>query len=153
MKKLAIFAVIAIFACSSGTALSQESKDKPMPHSMKGYLVDHMCATNMVKKGPEEAMLKAAKHTRSCALDETCMESGYGIMSQGKWYKFDDKGNKEALALLQKTKSKNDIMVEVTGLHKGDTFDVKTIKQVKDDTKYKPKEETKKSDMKMDDMK
>ena len=151
MKKLTILAVFAVFMCSGASLLSQETKEQPAVKSMKGYLVDQMCAKNMVKKGPEEAMMKAAKHTKSCALDESCEESGYGLISEGKWFKFDDKGNKQAVALLNKTERKNDIMVEVKGNHDGETFNVTSIKEVPDNSKYKPKEE-KKSDTKTDSM-
>jgi metallophosphoesterase superfamily enzyme len=52
-------------------------------------------------------------------------------MSTGVFYKFDDKGDKQALALMKKTKKKNEIMVAVTGTHDGDILKVTSIKEVK----------------------
>jgi hypothetical protein len=104
----------------------------------------------MVKKSPEEAMAKAAKHTKSCALEESCMESGYGLISEGKWYKFDDAGDKLALAWLKKTDKKNDLMVEVSGTHDGDILKVASLKEVKASSM---KKEMKHEEMKKDEMK
>ena len=112
-------------------SVAQEKMDKATSHTMKGYLVDKMCAIGMAKKAPDEAMAKAAKHTKSCALEESCQESGFGLMSDGIWYKFDDNGDKQALALLNKTEKKTEIMVAVTGTHDGDILKVTSIKEVK----------------------
>ena len=150
MKKLTILALLSIFALTSTSTLAQEKKEKPMSHGMKGYLVDKMCATGMVKKGPEEAMAKAAKHTKSCALEESCVESGFGLISEGKWYKFDDAGDKEALAWLKKTEKKSELMVEVTGTHDGDLFKVTSLQETK---KGGMKKETKHEEMKKDETK
>ena len=109
-----------------------------------------MCATGMVKKSPEEAMAKAAKHTTSCALEESCMESGFGLISEGMWYKFDDAGDKQALAWLKKTDKKNDLMVEVSGTHDGDIIMVASLKEVKASSM---KKEMKHEEMKKDEMK
>jgi hypothetical protein len=148
MKKLTILALLSCFVLTS--VLAQEKKEKPMSHSMKGYLVDKMCATGMVKKSPEEAMAKAAKHTTSCALEESCMESGFGLISEGEWYKFDDAGDKQALAWLKKTDKKNDLMVEVSGTHDGDIIMVASLKEVKASSM---KKEMKHEEMKKDEMK
>jgi hypothetical protein len=129
MKKLTILVLLFIFALAGASVFAQEKKEKT--HAMKGYLVDKMCATGMAKKSPEEAMAKAAKHTKSCALEESCVESGFGLMSEGKWYKFDDAGDKQALAWLKKTDKKNELMIEVTGTHDGDIFYVASLKDAK----------------------
>ena len=148
MKKLTILALLSCFILTG--VLAQEKNEKPISHSMKGYLVDKMCATGMAKKAPEEAMAKAAKHTKSCALEESCMESGFGLISEGKWYKFDDAGDKLAIAWLKKTDKKNDLMVEVRGTHDGDVLNVASLKEVKASTM---KKEMKHEEMKKDEMK
>ena len=154
MKMTATLVLFGLLITGAFSASAQETSAKPMTHThtMKGYLVDKMCATGMAKKAPDEAMAKAAKHTKSCALEESCMESGFGLMSEGKWYKFDDAGDKKALAWLNKTDKKNDLMVEVTGTHDGDIFKVVSLKEVKA-SGNKKKVESKSDDMKMDDMK
>ena len=150
MRKLPIRLLVSIFFLTNITMLAQDKMDKPTFHTMKGYLVDNMCATGMAKKTPDEAMAKAAKHTKSCALDESCQESGFGLMSAGKWYKFDDNGDKLALALLKKTERNSEIMVAVTGMHDGDIFKVASIKEVKSEG---TKKEMKKMPPKQDEMK
>ena len=104
MRKLPIRLLLSLFFLASISMFAQDKMDKSTSHTMKGYLVDKMCAIGMAKKAPDEAMAKAAKHTKSCALEESCQESGFGLMSDGIWYKFDDNGDKQALALLQKTR-------------------------------------------------
>ena len=150
MKNLPLRLLLTLFLLSSISLFAQEKMDKSTSHTMKGYLVDKMCATGMAKKAPDEAMAKAEKHTKSCALEESCQESGFGLMSAGIWYKFDDNGDKQALALLKKTEKTNAIMVSVTGTHDGDIFKVTSIKEVKAES---GKKEMKKTQPKPDDMK
>jgi hypothetical protein len=150
MRKLPIRLFVSLFFLTSIAVFAQEKMDQSTSHTMKGYLVDKMCAIGMAKKAPDEAMAKAAKHTKDCALEESCQESGYGLMSAGIWYKFDDKGDKQALALLKKTDKKNEIMVSVTGTHDGDIFKVVSIKEAKPEGS---KKEMKKMQPKQDEMK
>jgi hypothetical protein len=152
MRKISVGLFAAVFFAAFLTIVAQdkpEKMDKPVSHTMKGYLVDKMCAVGMAKKAPDEAMAKAAKHTKSCALEESCQESGFGLMSGGMWYKFDDNGDKLALALLKKTDKEKEIMVSVTGTHDGDIFKVTALKEVKSDGKKSTKpDSTKQGNMK-----
>ncbi|HTY10913.1 MAG TPA: hypothetical protein VMF88_07560 [Bacteroidota bacterium] len=155
MRKLYVGLFASLFFLASASVLAQDKQDKmdmSTSHTMKGYLVDKMCAVGMAKKAPDEAMAKAAKHTKSCALEESCQESGFGLMSGGMWYKFDDNGDKLALALLKKTEKEKEIMVSVTGTHDGDIFKVTSLKEVKSNGAKKTTKpaETKQGDMKMD---
>ena len=131
MRKLPIRLFVSLFFLTSISLLAQDKMDKSASHTMKGYLVDKACGTGMAKKAPDEAMADAAKHEKSCALKESCQNSGFGLMSTGVFYKFDDKEDKQALALMKKTKKKNEIMVAVTGTHDGDILKVTSIKEVK----------------------
>ena len=131
MRNRLVLLLPAAFLLLRISMFAQETMDKTTSHTMKGYLVDKMCAVGMAKKAPDEAMAKAEKHTKSCALEESCQESGFGLMSAGVWYKFDDNGDKQALALLNKTDKTSGIMVAVTGVHDGDVFKVTSIKEVK----------------------
>jgi hypothetical protein len=151
MKKLSTRLFLSLVFLTSISLFAQEKMDKATSHTMKGYLVDKMCAVGMAKKAPDEAMAKAAKHTKSCALEESCQESGFGLMSDGIWYKFDDNGDKQALALLNKTEKKSEIMVAVTGTHDGDILKVTSIKEVKTlGSKKEKKAEPEQNEMKMD---
>ena len=131
MRKLPARLLVSLFFLTSFTMLAQDKMDKSSSHTMKGYLVDNACGTGMAKKAPDEAMAEAAKHEKSCALKEGCQDSGFGLMSEGVFYKFDDNGAKKALALMKKTKKKNEIMVAVVGNHDGDILKVTSIKEVK----------------------
>jgi len=83
---------------------------------LTGYLVDAMCAASHMKSHPENADAFAAGHTKGCALMPECVESGYGIISGGKWYAFDAKGNELAKAIFDKTDKKDHISATVEGM-------------------------------------
>jgi hypothetical protein len=96
--------------------------------AVRGYVVDAMCAQGIVKKG--EVMKRAAAHTKACALEDNCAASGYGVFSDGKYLKFDTRGDQLAHTLLQKTAKEKDIAVEVTGTMTGTQFAVASIKEI-----------------------
>ena len=79
---------------------------------------------------------KAAKHTKDCSLDDACKVYGFGIITGGKFYKFDGAGDKKALDYLNATKKEDNIKVEVVGRIDGTIFTVESIK----DFKFKGKE-------------
>ena len=120
IKWIFILLFVPIFAFSA-------AKSKPV--KMRGYIVDAACAKDMA--GKDNTMQKAADHTKKCALEESCAPSGYGLFSDGKYYKFDAAGDKKAKELIEKTSKERAITAEVTGRKSGDTFVVKSIKEVK----------------------
>lgn len=82
-------------------------------------IVDTNCSAK-VKADPDA-------HTRACALK--CAKSGFGILDKnGNYLKFDDKGNQEALKLLQNTDKKDHLRVNVSGEKEGDTIHVQSLK-------------------------
>jgi hypothetical protein len=91
-----------------------EAKVEAKGTKLHGYVVDQMCAKSMAKKG--DAMARAAKHTKECALEEACASSGFGLFyDDGKWVKFDEKGDKLALGMFEKSKKEKDFMADVVG--------------------------------------
>lgn len=65
-------------------------------------------------------------HTRSCAL--ACEKSGFGILENGNFIKFDAKGNREVLKELKASHEKDHLRVNVKGEVKGDTMQVSSVK-------------------------
>jgi hypothetical protein len=66
-------------------------------------------------------------HTRACAMK--CAKSGFGILDKdGNYLKFDDRGNQEAMKLLQNTDKKDHLRVSVSGKKEGDTIQVDSLK-------------------------
>ena len=116
MKKLIALCIVAMFAFGITVAqdMKVESKtgaakvEKKAANMWHGYIVDAMCAKGMAKK-PEAAMQKAMNHTRDCALEEACAESGFGIFVETKYVKFDAAGDKMAKEMLEKTKTEKAI--------------------------------------------
>jgi len=81
-------------------------------------LVDTMCSAK-VKDKPDS-------HTVSCAIQ--CEKGGFGIYtSDGTFLKFDDVGNKKALAALKSTKQTDHIRATIVGERDGDTIKVKSL--------------------------
>jgi hypothetical protein len=85
------------------------------PINTTGVLLDVMCSEGATQES-------AAKHTRACGLMEHCVKSGYGIVVDGKFHKFDAEGNKQAEAIFRATKKTENITVRVEGTlqHAGD---------------------------------
>jgi hypothetical protein len=121
---LALLAAACLLAAS--TTAQEKTDTMRVEIVLHGYIVDAMCAAGMAKH-PETAMKKAAEHTRTCALEEECAKSGYGLFSEGKWYKFDGPGDKRARELLRNTKEEKGMMVKATGTMVGDRFAVATL--------------------------
>lgn len=101
MKKL-----IAGLALSSALALAE---------TWTGTIVDVACKNNDL-----------ASHTRDCAL--SCSKSGFGIvLADGKFLKFDERGNARALATLKASTKEKDLKAKVTGSLKEDVIRVESI--------------------------
>lgn len=144
MLSVVLLMTAGAFAQDKKAEKAKEEKSAvaaPAATTMQGYVVDAMCAKGMMKNS-ETTMKKAAAHTKACALEEECASSGYGLISDGKWYKFDEKGDKDAKAWVENTKLEKGLMAEVSGKIKDDQFTLASIKEsVKDE---------KKPDIKMD---
>ena len=125
-----IASLVAIFALASHSIAADAKKtEKKTGDTMTGYVVDQMCSKDWV--GTDNATVKPAKHTKKCALEEGCAESGYGLWVDGKYYKFDADGSAKAKELIEKTSRKDAILVDVTGKQDGETIAVTSIKEAK----------------------
>ena len=105
MKKL----ILSVLAAIPSIAFAATWANAP--------LVDHNCMEK-VKANPDT-------HTTACLLQ--CASSGYGILENGKWIKFDKAGNEKALAALKATHRKDHVRVNVTGELKGSEIHVSTL--------------------------
>lgn len=97
-------------------APTRAADEKKEAKAFNGYIVDVMCAATMVQQDDPQAA--AAKHPKACAMKEACAASGYGLMSEGKFLKFDDSGNKLAKEYL--AKDDNTPQVQVMGTKNDD---------------------------------
>ncbi len=80
-----------------------------------GTVVDVACKNNDL-----------AGHTRDCALK--CSRTGYGIvLSDGKFLKFDERGNMKALAALKASTKEKDLKVKISGALADDLIRVDAI--------------------------
>ena len=105
---------IAILALAAGTLAAALSAETWKNVS----LIDSQCV-DKVKANPD-------KHTVKCAL--SCEDGGYGILTpEGKYLKFDDAGNKKALAALQETTKTDHVRATVEGTVSGDEIQVTSL--------------------------
>ena len=83
--------------------------------TFSGTVVDVMCRTKDL-----------ASHTRECAIQ--CSRGGYGLVTaDGKFLKFDEKGNARILGLLKKSAKEKDLKAKVTGTADGDVIKVEAL--------------------------
>jgi hypothetical protein len=99
MKKVALVVLCAVLM-ASGSVFAHERK--------VGILMDAACGKRLVTS-PEEA----ASHLVSCSLKESCVTAGFGVLIEGKFYKFDKMGDKLALMIFQSTDKKANVRVRV----------------------------------------
>jgi hypothetical protein len=141
MKQFVAFVVLLAFVTAGGSA---QEKRSGVPAALttvtlKGYIVDQMCAQGMQKRG--NPMQKAAAHTKECALEENCSASGFGLFSDGKWYVFDEAGSRKAHVVMEKEKREKGLSYEVTGTLEGNKLAVASIKETKLEAKPEKKSE------------
>lgn len=123
-RTLLLLAISALIVIASAASAHE-------PVKLSGYLVDVSCAADHVKDPAPDATKFASEHTKDCGLMDECVKSGYGIFSEGKWYPFDEKGNKLAKAVFDKTKKKDHIKVLVEGNKHNDKILVEKITEEK----------------------
>ncbi|MFN3344112.1 MAG: hypothetical protein ACK412_00490 [Chloroherpetonaceae bacterium] len=124
MLKLTIsLALLALFVTTPATA--QDTKKEKKQTTLIGYLSDCMCGESL------ESVKMAADHPKECCLVEMCAKSGYGIYSNGKFIKFDPKGNEKAKAFLTTLKKEKDLKVKVKGKMENNVFILASIEDAK----------------------
>ena len=102
---------------------------------IKGIMMDQMCSgkADLRISGASGTLvggrIVAEAHTRECLQMPECQKSGYGVYtSDNKFLKFDEAGNRKALAAIKASTKLDDFEVEVTGEVKGDTIKVVSLK-------------------------
>jgi hypothetical protein len=123
MLKKFIFSLTAIMALSL-VAMAYDGD------SVEGIIVDKNCATGKVPKQGGDLQTAAANESKGCILMESCVKSGLGVYSGGKYYEFDAKGNALAKAALEKSKKDKGAKFKVTGKVNGDKMTVEKIEEV-----------------------
>ena len=96
------------------------------PVKISGYLIDNACADSA-----RELATRAKGHSVSCALMESCEQSGYSVVTDdNKRYKLTEKGNGMAEEVLKNTKYTKGVKVTVEGNVNGDALDVSKLTEI-----------------------
>src|SRR5262245_40656624 len=98
--------------------------------TLEGVIVDKNCATGKVPKQGGDVQTAAANESKGCILMASCVNSGLGVYSGGKYYLFDAKGNELAKAALEKSKKDKGAKFKVTGKVTGDKMAVESITEL-----------------------
>jgi type 1 fimbria pilin len=125
MLKKFIFSLTAVMALSL-VVMAQEGNATA---TLTGHIVDVACATGKVAKQSDQ-QAAAANENRGCILMKSCLDSGLGVYSAGKFTKFDPKGVSLAKAALEKSKKDKGAKFKVTGKVTGDKMEVESITEV-----------------------
>jgi len=123
-----IFAVSLLLALAA-FAVARDDAAKSV--TVKGYLIDNMCAGDAGEDKDYEAEAKG--HKLSCSLMPHCHKSGFAVAAGRKLYKLDEAGNKLADDVLKATKAaktQKGLLVEVEGTVEGDTLKATKIAEV-----------------------
>ncbi|HSP15306.1 MAG TPA: hypothetical protein VLV78_11190 [Thermoanaerobaculia bacterium] len=108
MKKIAL----TLFVIALASPLAAET--------WKGVaLMDASCAAK------KDVMAHPENHKKGCALQ--CSKSGYGAIVDGKFVKFDKKGDELAVEALKKSDKKDHLTANVTGELKDGTIEVSAL--------------------------
>jgi len=118
--------IAAVLSLVGALAYAQEAAKTT---KVTGYIIDNMCAAG--GHGAETA----DDHGTACALMPACRKSGYTIVSGDKSYKLDDRGNTLAAEVLNKTKTKKGLRVQVEGTLEGDTLQVARLAEAEAEAK------------------
>ena len=119
---------VAQQSATKGTKTPEKAAQTASLMTLRGYVVDAMCAKGMV--GKENVMKRAAAHTKVCALEEACSASGYGIFADGKWYKFDAAGDKKAKGMIGASPREKGLAFKVMGRQSKDYFAVSSLEEI-----------------------
>jgi len=123
MLKKFIFSLTAIMALSI-VAMADDVV------TLEGVIVDKNCATGKVPKQGGDLQTAAANESKGCILMKSCVDSGLGLYSGGKYYLFDAKGNELGKAALEKSKKDKGAKFKVTGKVTGDKMSVDNIEEI-----------------------
>ena len=122
MLKKFIFSMTAVMALSLFVMAYDDE-------GLVGVIVDKACATGKVANQPD-LQTAAANENKACILMTSCVNSGLGIYSGGKYYEFDQNGNTLAKAALEKSKKDKGAKFKVTGKVTGNNIAVKAVEEV-----------------------
>lgn len=96
------------------------------PDTRTGVVMDAACGARVAANAE-----KTAKHTVACALMESCKASGFGLILEGRFLKFNAAGDEQALKLLEAAKVRENFRAEVTGEFSEDDVKVSAMKAAK----------------------
>jgi hypothetical protein len=124
-KKMTKFSRLLIVAGLAMVAQAEDIKGVLMDQNSSGEADLRISGSTGLLVG---GRIVAEAHTRESLLKPENQKSGYGVYTDNKFLKFDEAGNRKALAAIKASTRLDDFEVEVTGEVKGDTIKVASLK-------------------------
>lgn len=96
--------------------------------ALEGYVVDLIC----LRRFPRDELLERARaHTRACALDGHCIESGYGLVGEdGRLSLLDPAATPQVVTAVQESPRSHGIRVRVTREQQGEEMHTARVEEV-----------------------
>ena len=122
-----LFGVTAAFAqYSAGDVSHSGTYSTSVPAvTIKGYLMDEPCAETHMNT----LLQTAIGHPTGCSLK--AVDRGLGMVYNGQWVPFDNKGSQKALDVVKKSEREQGLIVAASGIVKDNRFVVQRIKEIK----------------------
>jgi hypothetical protein len=135
VNRLLAACLLGSFAIIAAETNGKEAKQGKEAKDIRGILIDEKCSgtADLRISGDTGTLvggrIVAEAHTRECLLMPACEKSGYGVYTTGnKFLKFDDAGNRKALAAIKASAKLDDFEVQVSGEIQGDVIRVASLK-------------------------
>ena len=99
----------------------------PETEILEGYVIDIAC----VRKNSRDELLEAAKsHTKACALTGHCIESGYGIVTEGdRLALLDPEATRRIVDYIEQTEIERGHRVRVARAERDGAFETVTVEE------------------------
>jgi hypothetical protein len=127
--------LLGVPAVGASDKAGKDTKETKQAKEVQGILMDEKCSgTADLRIAGDTGTLVGGRivaeaHTRECLLMPACEKSGYGVYTtDDKFLKFDEAGNRKALAMIKASTKLDDFEVQVTGQVQDDTIKVVSLK-------------------------
>ncbi len=97
---------------------------------IQGYLVDRQCAESVWNSSDPLSFVRS--HIKDCALMPNCIQEGYVLFANSKWYYLSKHGNELAVKVLKASKKQRGFYVQVSGELQNDRLQVQSIKELEE---------------------
>jgi hypothetical protein len=124
-KRTRFASVVLLVLAGIGMSLGLlQSAEPEQETEYVGILLPKLCAARF-----PELLPHAGEHSLACAVYPHCYESGYGIVMEDKFYRFDERGDDLARRIVVTLHAQQDVQVVVRGVLETGTLKATAISE------------------------